>query len=183
MAKKDSATGRITPAPKPIRDPAEWPLSVIGDEAQSLRMVIASRQRFASAFRLQHELPETAKPWLDKALSCLGTAQYYWKCGNDRRALEDLCHAHRYCGACFFGLGDPKAVRAELARSGARAKLKNDPKQAAKAVAFEQWQEWRTGKTLHKSGAAFARHVVATLPAIQSTKTVEAWVKKWSSAS
>ncbi|MBN8737663.1 MAG: hypothetical protein J0H27_15530 [Xanthomonadales bacterium] len=71
-------------------------------------------------------------------------------------------------------LQDP-GTRAYL---NAQAKLARDPKQAAKAKAFKLWQDWQTGRVRHKSGAAFARHVVDTLP-IESTKTVERWVTQW----
>lgn len=61
----------------------------------------------------------------------------------------------------------------------ARAKLANDPKQAAKAKAFKLWQQWQTGVERHRSGAAFARHVVKVLPTLESTSVVERWVTRW----
>lgn len=73
----------------------------------------------------------------------------------------------------------PQHTRRELALKGARAKLATDPKQAAKAEAFKLWQDWQVGKTRYKSGAAFARHVVETFRAIESTKAVERWVTQW----
>lgn len=66
-------------------------------------------------------------------------------------------------------------------RRGAAVKLANDPKQAAKAQAFELWKQWQAGLTLHRSGAAFARHIVNSLP-IECTKTVERWMKQWRAA-
>jgi hypothetical protein len=74
----------------------------------------------------------------------------------------------------------PQHTRRELALKGARAKLAADPKQAAKAEAFKLWQDWQAGKTRHKSGAAFARHVVKAIRVIENTKTVERWVTQWS---
>ncbi len=66
------------------------------------------------------------------------------------------------------------------ARQGAAAKLARDSdgKQAAKLKAFNQWVAWQNGAATHKSGAAFARHIVETLP-IESTKTVERWMQIW----
>lgn len=66
------------------------------------------------------------------------------------------------------------------AREGSAAKLANDSdgKQAAKLEAFSRWVAWQNGTASHKSGAAFARHVVDTLP-IESTKTVERWMQAW----
>lgn len=70
-------------------------------------------------------------------------------------------------------------LRSEQGRTAAHAKLSRDPKQAAKAEAFNLWQEWHANRMQYKSGAAFARHVVSALPAIENTKTVERWVTQW----
>lgn len=74
----------------------------------------------------------------------------------------------------------PHAVLRDRAAKGAAARLANDKdgKQAARVEAFKLWQESRGGRTLRKSGAAFARHIVESLP-IESTKTVERWMKEW----
>jgi hypothetical protein len=66
-----------------------------------------------------------------------------------------------------------------IAAANAERALRKDPKQAAKEQAFKLWQAWQSGKETHKSGAAFARHVVGLLPAIESTKTVERWCTAW----
>ncbi|MET4570619.1 hypothetical protein [Rhodanobacter soli] len=72
-------------------------------------------------------------------------------------------------------LADP-VTRAYL---NAGAKLARDPKQAAKAEAFKLWSDWQAGKTLHKSGAAFARFVCDKYPVLESPTTVERWARKW----
>lgn len=66
------------------------------------------------------------------------------------------------------------------ARKGAAAKLIKDAdgKQAAKREARKQWVDWQNGLKSHKSGAAFARHIVDNLP-IENTKTVERWIQEW----
>ncbi|WP_045764488.1 hypothetical protein [Xanthomonas albilineans] len=64
------------------------------------------------------------------------------------------------------------------ARRAVAAKLRNDPKQVAKSQAFKMWQDWQLGKVVHISGAAFARHVVETLP-IDDTNTVQRWMRAW----
>jgi hypothetical protein len=98
-------------------------------------------------------------------------------------SLNMVAHgAGLFEGACFSSFNDKlhKDVIARFARAGALAKLKKDPVQAAKAKAFKLWQDWQSGKTLHKSGAAFDRHVVNTLQEITATKTVERWrTKEW----
>lgn len=63
-------------------------------------------------------------------------------------------------------------------KRGAAIKLARDPKQAAKVNVFKMWQDWQEGRTIYKSAAAFARHIVNTQP-IESTKTVERWTKQW----
>lgn len=72
-----------------------------------------------------------------------------------------------------------KDFASTFARSGAEAKLANDPKQIAKADAFELWKDWQSGKLLHKSGAAFARFVCDKYPVLESSTTVERWARKW----
>ena len=64
------------------------------------------------------------------------------------------------------------------AQKAAKAKLAKDPKQAAKTEAYKLWQDWQSRKTLHKSGAAFARYVV-DLTAIEDTGTVQRWMRIW----
>ena len=86
----------------------------------------------------------------------------------DMRAAFEAAQAH-----------SEAIARSSLAQDRALKKLANDPKQAAKTEAFKLWQQWQQGKALHKSGAAFARHVIATLPAIESSKVVERWVTDW----
>lgn len=68
----------------------------------------------------------------------------------------------------------------ERARAGASIKLANDPKQGAMREVFKHWQEWRAGRTVHKSATAFAHKMVDTYPIIQNQVTVERWVRKWS---
>lgn len=66
----------------------------------------------------------------------------------------------------------------QKARRGITAKLQKDPKQAAKAGAFRMWQDWQTGKAVHASGAAFARHVVEQT-VIEDPNTVQRWIREW----
>lgn len=65
------------------------------------------------------------------------------------------------------------------AKKSAKAKLNSDPKQAAKKEAKALWLEWQTGKTIHKNCAAFARHIISTLPIIESEETVKRWERAW----
>lgn len=83
----------------------------------------------------------------------------------------------------FRRLDSQEAIKNEFssrAKRGAQKKLERDSdgKQAAKLEAFNRWMAWQNGNATHKSGAAFARYIVETLP-IESTKTVERWMQAW----
>jgi len=73
-----------------------------------------------------------------------------------------------------------RAQTLEKAKAAVSTKLANDPKQAAMRETFKLWQEWRAGRMVHKSAAAFARHVVGKYPVIESPMTVQRWVTTWS---
>lgn len=70
-------------------------------------------------------------------------------------------------------------ARKDVARNAASAKLAKDPKQAAKREVRKLWDDWQSGRTLHKSAAAFARHVVDSTPAIESEESVKRWEREW----
>ena len=63
-------------------------------------------------------------------------------------------------------------------KRGAAAKLANDSKQIDKVKARELFEDWQAGRTIHASGAAFARHVV-TSTSIEDTNTVQRWMRQW----
>ncbi|WP_333681170.1 hypothetical protein [Dyella sp.] len=73
-----------------------------------------------------------------------------------------------------------RALTLEKAKAAVSAKLANDPKQAAMRETFKLWLEWRAGKTVYKSAAAFARAVIAKHPVIENPVTVQRWVTAWS---
>ena len=72
-----------------------------------------------------------------------------------------------------------RAQTLEKAKAAVSTKLANDPKQAAMRETFKLWQEWRAGRTVHRSAAAFARHIVRQFPVIESPMTVQRWVTTW----
>src|SRR6185437_1735053 len=72
-----------------------------------------------------------------------------------------------------------RALTLEKAKAAVSTKLANDPKQAAMRETFKLWQAWRAGKSLHRSAAAFARHIVSQFPVIESPMTVQRWVTTW----
>jgi len=69
--------------------------------------------------------------------------------------------------------------REETAKSGAAAKLANDPRRAEKQFIRDCWQDWRDGKTEYKSKAAFARDMIQKCEHLTSIKKVEDWCREW----
>jgi hypothetical protein len=72
-----------------------------------------------------------------------------------------------------------RAQTLEKAKAAISTKLANDPKQAAMRETYKLWQAWCAGKSLHRSAAAFARHIVRQFPVIESPMTVQRWVTTW----
>jgi len=67
----------------------------------------------------------------------------------------------------------------ERGRKGAQAMLDKNLKQKAKLEARSLWEDWQSGKTLHKSKKAFCDYVVKTISIIEAVKTVERWDLDW----
>lgn len=76
-----------------------------------------------------------------------------------------------------------RALTLEKARAAISSKLAKDPKQAVMRETYKLWQEWRAGKTIYRSAAAFARAMVAKYPVIENPVTVQRWVTAWSKRS
>ncbi|MEO5811041.1 MAG: hypothetical protein ABIU96_02005 [Rhodanobacter sp.] len=100
-----------------------------------------------------------------------------------REVIENSCARAIQCLSEFVD-EIPKvraAVILQQAKRGAMQRIFNDRdgKQKAKAETFMLWKDWHSGKTLHKSGAAFARFARTQHPEIESPTTVERWVRKW----
>lgn len=93
-----------------------------------------------------------------------------------RQTKTDLMKALLDANEEFLQVLRDPGTRAYL---NAQARLAKDPKQNAMGEALKLWQDWQSGKTLHKSGAAFDRYVVEKLPVIRATKTVERWRARW----
>lgn len=118
------------------------------------------------------------------ALNLNYMAEYFLDRDDFEWSLFCLMSAAEHLGRTMFEAdADIEAVakeaRISVAMLGVRAKLERDPKQAAKAKAKELWRDWQAGRTLHKCQAAFARYVVQCLPVIESTESVNRWVREW----
>jgi len=99
--------------------------------------------------------------------------------------LSGIAHGVGLFVGARLGFANPKAkadIISRFAKSGAQAKLKKDPKQAAKLEAKKLWEEWQAGKTKHKGAAAFARFVCGKYPILESTAVVERWVRQWAAS-
>lgn len=126
---------------------------------------------------------ESFKPLVTRFLAAKKEAEQVFE--NLRGA--DMDEAIAYCRAHPFS---PEAVAVlihvarraqtlEKAKAAVSSKLANDPKQAAMREVFKLWQDWRAGRTVHKSAAAFARDIVAKHPVIENPMTVQRWVTTW----
>lgn len=73
-----------------------------------------------------------------------------------------------------------RALTLEKARAAISTRLAKDPKQAVMRETYKLWQEWRAGKAIYRSAAAFARAVVLKYPVIENPVTVQRWVRAWS---
>lgn len=71
--------------------------------------------------------------------------------------------------------------RANTARSGAIAKLANDPKQAEKASVRECWEVWQKEPSRYKSKAAFSKDMLGKFESLESQRVIERWCKEWES--
>ena len=71
----------------------------------------------------------------------------------------------------------PAELRSEFGRRGARAKLKDDPKQIAKAQIKQEFEAWQRGEVVYKNGSDFARKMEAKFDV--TFKSVEGWLPEW----
>ena len=116
---------------------------------------------------------------LEARLFALETGEYFkHKSPPDTERSYDvadmiLCYSENLIAAAY------KVEATKVARAKAIKRLETDPKQAAKVKAKELWERWQDGHETHKSGAAFALHIVNKLPDLESVKVVEKWVTQW----
>lgn len=78
-----------------------------------------------------------------------------------------------------------EAMQTELARESARRRHDVDPKQAAKALVRECWDEWQEQPDRYKGKAAFARDMLDKsldakgMPVLESQPVIERWCREW----
>ena len=82
-----------------------------------------------------------------------------------------------------FGLahqGGMHHQKTNSAKNSARKKLEKDPKQKAKQSVRAYWDRWQKDRNLYPKGKAeFARDMLEKHPALESTKVIEDWCRKW----
>lgn len=69
--------------------------------------------------------------------------------------------------------------RREFALKGAMAKIDRDPKQRAKQLVFECWQNWQAKPDNYKTKADFARDMLDKSEHLKSQKKIEDWCRAW----
>lgn len=71
-----------------------------------------------------------------------------------------------------------KKGRTLTAKKAAKAKLENDPTQAAKAEAHKLWLAWQAGETIYANQSDFCRHVCERLD-LKDVGNVGTWCRRW----
>lgn len=155
-------------ATEPAWEPAEFHLlvaSLLADEAL-LAFKRGTRRQMMLAAMLYADAVDCREHW-DKMRGP----------GGARNPNTPLGRAHAAGRAVEERIVERRAL-SQRARRAIKAKLNNDPKQAAKTEAYLLWQRWQAGTDIHASGAAFARYVVEQT-AIEDTNSVQRWMRKW----
>jgi hypothetical protein len=71
------------------------------------------------------------------------------------------------------------AVRSDLARLGALAKLEKDPKQKAKQEVRAAWSEWQRRPHMYASKSAFANELLKRQSALTNQRVIVDWCGIW----
>lgn len=66
-----------------------------------------------------------------------------------------------------------------LAKSGAEAKLDNDPKQQEKEFVRECWNEWQKNPERYEGKTAFARDMLTKCDALKNQNVIVRWCGAW----
>lgn len=102
---------------------------------------------------------------------------YYWYGqleGREWGSWEQETHQQKH--------DTPKLIakeRREQGRRGARARLENDPKQAAKAMVKECWIDWQMEPARYASKSAFALDMLSKFEQLQSQAVIAGWCRTW----
>lgn len=67
----------------------------------------------------------------------------------------------------------------EMARSGALARLANDPKQIAKSSVRDCWELWQRKPNRYKGPTAFARDMREKFENLDSEEVIRRWCREW----
>lgn len=150
------------------------PVKIDDEESTKSPPYDATPARFLAAFALAQAYLSTRHGTHIDWLSINGG--YHAMQAAEAIAISELLSGNESFVAPLIGMTQLEI----LAKRGAAARLERDAdgKQAAKVKAHDLYLNWQAGHIRFKSGAAFARHIVDTLP-IENTKTVERWMKKW----
>jgi len=81
--------------------------------------------------------------------------------------------------AVEFDSLNAQQLRAEMARDAAVKRHRTSPKAAAKASVHGRYLNWKANREKHRSAAQFAVAMVNDFAVLESTQTVERWVRDW----
>ena len=77
-----------------------------------------------------------------------------------------------------FSSGE-KQQKTTQAKNGARAKLANDPKQAAKTLVREHWDAWQRKPDNYKNKTAFAKVMMDKYESLDNQNVIVRWCGAW----
>lgn len=125
---------------------------------------------FAMAFRCssENDFGDTGDNELIDAL-CLGN----WAIGFVDGLPGEEPDPH-VCVQCLI-----KQHVSAIGKSGAAARLANDPKQKEKSFVYDCWQSWQKNPDSYKGKAAFARDMLTKCERLESQKKIEDWCRVW----
>jgi hypothetical protein len=101
--------------------------------------------------------------------------------GEARSALDNLALAAQALhAAASFGMADEEALRAsDVRRSGAVAKLINDPRTPARGAIRREWLRWQNRETSYTSDADFGRKMHVRHPEFVSDRSIAQLAARW----
>ena len=91
---------------------------------------------------------------------------------------EEIFNKHEELAECLSYVVNSADIRRQ-ARSGGLAKLANDPKQKAKAMVRECWDEWQKQPDRYKGKASFAHDMLDKFEDLKSQPVIEGWCRTW----
>ena len=148
------------------------------DNMEDVRMQEIYRKQAKEVFdEMVHGLPDFLEFGEDDEVSIKIFRDYTERLNGliDRNLNSDTIWAFAiYCGDLRESV---------LGKLRAQKRLKDDPKQAAKAEVKDCWELWQADPNRYKSKAAFARDMMNKFDELENQRVIERWCKEWETPS